>query len=163
MSSRSDYFILVYHSSQGTAGLTWRFVRPYKDIPPLTNHARWCYRQHYVHHGSFRLTPSLLQPCLSSSPDVTASLLVSPPNNCECVRRHSKPREELVRKHEERAFICSHLIQKHSLFGGCLAFSSPFHLLPLLFALKQRKLIHSHLCRLTSLKFNWLGVIWWWW
>ena len=34
---------------------------------------------------------------------------------------------------------------KHSLFGGCLAFASPLHLLSFSFAPKQVKLTHNHL------------------
>ena len=57
---------------------------------------------------------------------------------------------ESVRRDKERAVVCGHHIQKYSLFGGCLAFASPLHLLLLSFAPRQVKLIHRHLCFLNG-------------
>ena len=49
-------------------------------------------------------------------------------------------------KDKERAIVCGHQMNsKLLLFGGCLAFASPLHLLSPPFAPEQVKLIHNHL------------------
>ena len=50
--------------------------------------------------------------------------------------------EESGRKDEERATFCGHQMQKYPLFGGCLAFASPLHLLSLSFVFLYFHFIH---------------------
>lgn len=54
----------------------------------------------------------------------------------------------LIRKDKERAFVCGHLVE--NIFGCCLAFVSPLHVLSICFAPQPVKLIHDDLCFLNG-------------
>ena len=56
--------------------------------------------------------------------------LQAPPHATSCDKDTSRTQNErrIRRKDKEKAILCGHRMQNHSLFVGCLAFASPMHL-----------------------------------
>lgn len=76
--------------------------------------------------------------------------------------------KESVRKDKNRAIVCGHYLQNHSIFKGCLVVASPVHLLSFSHAPKQYCEADSRYILLPNWtdwypwSLTWFGVKLWW-